>query len=146
MAAGLRARECMHIARVLCIIMIVLLHRVKIKRHHFNCTGDEVNDHCNIITFLFSTHAYEKHFRSFVLFMFWCSTNVFCKQCWRNIFFKIFKWEADNTVNQFGNGRLSLLFSLAKMISNSACGLVGYHLSRLNKSDNRPSPYRLTVY
>ena len=64
--AGLRARECMHIARVLCIIMIVLLHRVKIKRHHFNCTGDEVNDHCNIITFLFSTHAYEKHFRSFV--------------------------------------------------------------------------------
>jgi hypothetical protein len=53
---------------------------------------------------------------------------------------------SDKLVIQFGNGRISLLFSLAKMISNSAYGLVGYHLSRLNKRDIRPSPHRITVY
>ena len=51
---------------------------------------------------------------------------------------------SDKSVNRFGNGRLSLIFSLAKIISNSAFGLVGYYLSRLNIRDNRPSPYRLT--
>ena len=50
---------------------------------------------------------------------------------------------SDKSVNRFGNGRLSLIFSLAKIISNSAFGLVGYYLSRLNIRDNRPSPYRL---
>ena len=51
---------------------------------------------------------------------------------------------SDKSVNRFGNGRLSLIFSLAKIISNSAFGLVGYYLSRLNIRDNRPSPHRLT--
>ena len=31
-------------------------------------------------------------------------------------------------------------------ISNSAYGLVGYFLSRLNKSDIHPPPYLITVY
>ena len=37
------------------------------------------------------------------------------------------------------------LFSLAKTISNSACGLVRYCLSRLNKSPYPPLPYPINV-
>ena len=36
--------------------------------------------------------------------------------------------------------------SLAMLISDEARGLRGYHLSRLNKSDNHLFPYRLAIY
>ena len=62
------------------------------------------------------------------------------------VIFANIKKGSDKLVIQFGNGRISLLFSLAKMIFNSAYGLVEYHLSRLNKRDIRPSPHRITVY
>ena len=38
------------------------------------------------------------------------------------------------------------LFSLAKIISNSASGLVGYYFARLNKSLYPPSPCPISVY
>ena len=38
------------------------------------------------------------------------------------------------------------LFSLAKIISNSASGLVGYYFARLNKSRYLPSPCPISVY
>ena len=38
------------------------------------------------------------------------------------------------------------LFSLAKIISNSASGLVGYYFARLNKSRYPPSPCPISVY
>ena len=41
--------------------------------------------------------------------------------------------------------RILLLFSLAKTISNSACGLVRYCLSRLNKSRYPPWPHPINV-
>ena len=37
----------------------------------------------------------------------------FCVLLFEKDDFKIYRWKADNTVNLFGNGRLSLLFSLA---------------------------------
>ena len=37
------------------------------------------------------------------------------------------------------------LFSLAKIISNSASGLVGYYFARLNKSRYPPSPCPISV-
>ena len=40
---------------------------------------------------------------------------------------------------------LTEVLASPRRLSNSAYGLVGYHLSRLNKSDNRPFPNRLTV-
>ena len=48
------------------------------------------------------------------------------------------------TVNRWGDGRLSLLFRRDKWYPTRR-SRVGYHLERLNKSDNRPSPNRLTV-
>ena len=142
----------MRIARVLCIILIVLLHRVMIKRHHFNCIGDEVNDHHNNYIPLFArTHEKTVSLKNF-LFLYCFDEEEKMSRFATVTELELEKilenkngWEADNTVNRFGDGRLSLLFSLAKMISDSACGLVGYHLSRLNKSDNRPCPHRLTV-
>ena len=38
------------------------------------------------------------------------------------------------------------LFSLAKIISNSASGLVRYYFARLNKSRYPPSPCPISVY
>ena len=51
----------------------------------------------------------------------------------------------DKIFIRFGDMGYGDLFSLAKIISNSPYGLVGYYMARLNKSTYPISPHRINI-